>query len=151
MYCSSCGSAVPPNLTYCNRCGAKVNTKSEGVTRAADLIPESVVFAIIAVFVLGIGVTIGLMAVMKEVVGFDLSLILAITMICFSLIIALEAVLIWLLFKSVRMAKQASAVTQKENTTKELEEGQQRALPEHLTSVTEHTTRAFEPIFHDRK
>ena len=152
MYCSNCGSAVPSGLTYCNRCGVKVNdAKSQSITKASDFIPESLVFAIVAVFIFGIGVTIGLIAVMKQVVGFDLGLIWTITMICFSLIIALEAVLIWLLFKSVRLAKQTEQVQLKEHTTKELSEGPQRALPEHHASVTEHTTRAFEPSFIERK
>ena len=86
----------------------------------------------------------------KEVVGFDLGSSLA-SCVCFALIIALEAVLIWLLFKSVKVAKQAGNAQLKESTTKELGEAPPRALPEHLTSVTEHTTRAFEPIFTERK
>src|SRR5262245_13595259 len=122
MYCSSCGSAVPPNLTYCNKCGAKV-ARADTITKPSDLIPESLVFAMVAVFILGVGVTIGLMAVMKQAVGFDWPLILAVTMVCFMLIMALEAVIISLIFKSVRFARElveSGPARLKEQTTKEL-------------------------------
>jgi len=36
------------------------------------------------------------------------------------------------------------------NTTKELAEPLVQALPEPLASVTDHTTRAFEPIYTNR-
>jgi hypothetical protein len=39
----------------------------------------------------------------------------------------------------------------KEAATKELDAAQARALPEPVPSVTEHTTRSFEPIYSKRK
>src|SRR5262245_36278256 len=147
MYCSACGCAVPPGLAFCNRCGAKLTSgKTDVPIKASDLIPDFLVFGIVGLFVFGLGVTIGLVAVLRQVAGFDTSLILAITMICFTMIIALESVLVWLLFKSMRIAKESRLAISdqfKEQKTSELGEGQPRALPEHLTSVTEHTTRAF--------
>jgi hypothetical protein len=34
--------------------------------------------------------------------------------------------------------------------TKELDAAHARAMPEHVPSVTEHTTRAFDPIYTER-
>ena len=39
----------------------------------------------------------------------------------------------------------------KEQAIKEFEAAQARALPEAMPSVTEHTTRLFEPIYRERK
>jgi hypothetical protein len=38
-----------------------------------------------------------------------------------------------------------------EQVTKELDAAQPRALPEPVPSVTEHTTRTFEPLYSERK
>jgi hypothetical protein len=63
-----------------------------------------------------------------------------------------EGVLIGLLLKGKRGAKEAGdAEGLKEQKTKELIEARARALPEPAPSVTEHTTRAFEPIYSERE
>ena len=153
MYCSSCGAAVPQNLSYCNRCGAKVSgAKVDGITKPAELFPESLVWAIVSVFIVGLGAIIGLMAVMKEVVGFDLSIILAVTVLSFVLMLAVEGVLIWLLLNGKRGANEVGDTERlKEQVPEELGAAQARVLPEPVPSVTEHTTRAFEPIYSERK
>jgi hypothetical protein len=45
----------------------------------------------------------------------------------------------------------ADIALSKEQATKELHEAQARVLPESMPSVTEHTTRTFEPIYSERK
>ena len=153
MYCSSCGSAVAQNLSYCNRCGAKVSgAKVDGVNKQAESFHESLVNAIAAVFVVGLGAIIGLMAVMKKVVGFDPGIILAITVLSFVLMLVVEGVLIGLLLNGRRGAREAGGTERlKEQTTRELEGARSLALPEPVPSVTEHTTRAFEPIYSERE
>ncbi|MGH9902409.1 MAG: hypothetical protein ACRD68_11440, partial [Pyrinomonadaceae bacterium] len=108
-------------------------------TKPAELSPDFLVNAITAVFVVGLGAIIGLMAVMKKVVGFDLSIILAITVLSFVLLLVVEAVLIRLLLNGTRGAKGVGATGRlKEHTTKELGGGgQARVLPEPVPSVTE--------------
>ena len=67
MYCSSCGVAVPKNLSYCNHCGAMLSgAKPDVVTKPVELFPDSLVWAIVSVFVIGLGSIMGLMAVMKN-------------------------------------------------------------------------------------
>jgi hypothetical protein len=150
MYCSSCGSAISPNLTYCNRCGARVNDKLESQAKTADF-PESLVAAMVALFIFGLGVVMGLMAVMKKV-NFDPPIILAVSFFVLCLLVVLELVFIYLLF-SARRATRRAAMQEgiKENTTRELGESHAPMLPEPMPSVTEQTTRAFEPILRERK
>ena len=149
MYCSSCGSTVPPSLTYCNRCGTKVSGSTSVSFRASTLSTESLVWAIVGLFLGGLSLIIGLMAVMKNVVGFGPGLIMAIVLLCFALMVVLHGVLIWL-FLSARRDERSRIELLKERTTQELTGAQAQALHEPLTSVTDPTTRAFDPILAQR-
>jgi hypothetical protein len=63
----------------------------------------------------------------------------------------LEGVLLRLLFGRRRGAEAAGdTALSKGQATKELDTAQARSLPEPVPSVTEHTTRTFEPIYHER-
>jgi uncharacterized paraquat-inducible protein A len=153
MYCSSCGATVARGISYCNLCGAKLNeAKDESVAKPAELFPESLVWAIVTVFIVGLGVTIGLMAVMKDLLNFGQGLIIGFTLLSFLLTFVVEGVLIWMLLESKRNAQKPSDPAQlNEQTTRELDAAQVRALPEPAPSVTEHTTRTFEPVYSERK
>lgn len=159
MYCSSCGSAVTPGLSYCNRCGAGLSTKlaakKSGGAKGSQL-PESLVWAIVAVSVGGLALLIGLMAVMKNELHFANGLILLFSLLTFVLLLGAESVFIWLLLSSQRRAQGrengAADITQLKGTaTRELSEPQERLLAEPGVSVTEHTTRTLEPVYRERK
>ena len=153
MYCSSCGSAVPTNLTYCNKCGARLgSSKTVSLTRPAELPPESLVWAICGIFIMGTGVMIGLLAVLKEVVGFNLGLIAAVMLLGFGLMVALESVLVYLLLSGRKAARRTEESYElREDKPLELNEPQRGMLQEPPASVTEHTTRTFEPIYTERR
>lgn len=152
MYCSSCGAAVAQGLSYCNLCGAKLSgAKIDGASKPADSFPESLIWAIVSVFVVGLGVIMGLMAMLKELLNLNVEIILAAGSLVFLLLVAIEAVLIWQLISRTSAAKAAGdTMRQKDQTTKELDAAQLQALPEPLPSVTEHTTRSFEPVYSER-
>jgi hypothetical protein len=154
MYCSSCGAAVSGDVNYCNHCGTRLSgPKGETIAkRRAELFPESLIWAIVSVFVVGLGCIIGLMAVMKDY-SFDKGLIIGVTLLIFLLMLAVEGVFIRLLTRDMRGAKEMSDTRRlTEKTTQELGvAAQARALREPVPTVTEHTTRTFEPIYVDRK
>jgi hypothetical protein len=101
---------------------------------------------------MGTGVIIGLMAVMKEVVKLNDGVILAIVTVAFGLMLVLEAILSWLLISTWRAAKGSNRSSYgEERKTSELNEAPMRTLQEPLGSVTEHTTRAFDPVYQERK
>ena len=152
MYCSSCGVAVAQGLSYCNYCGAKLNAvKGDNVVKSPEVRPEKLVEMMGAVFVCGLGFIAVLIGVLKAIVNFDVSILIAITMLSFMMMLVIEGVLITLLFKGRRGAREAGHITPlKDQTTKELGEAQARVLPEPVPSVTEHTTRAFAPVHNER-
>ena len=66
--------------------------------------------------------------------------------------LVVEGVFIWQLLRRKRGAEETSdTALSKEQATKELDAAQARILPEARPSVTEHTTRLFEPIYSERK
>ena len=153
MYCSSCGMAVPQGLSYCNYCGAKlIGATGDNAIVSSGVKPELLVSAMVGAFVLGLGAIAVLIGVLKAVAGFDLPFLLVAAMLSFALLFVVEGVLIGSLLRGRRGAGGAGdAGRRNEPTTGELGEAQARALPKPAPSVTEHTTRAFEPIYSERK
>lgn len=149
MHCLSCGTAVMPGLSYCNHCGARLSrAKGDGVTKSPELKPETLVGAIAAVFIFGLGAIIGLMAAMKYVFDQreDVGLIIFFTLLSFLIMLAVESVFIWMLLGRKKSAK--GVVNTKpfeEQAARELDDPKARVLLEPALSVTEHTTRTLEP------
>lgn len=148
MYCATCGAALAQGVSYCNRCGARSGADARDSGDRPR--PETVVSAIVTVFVSGIGAIIGLLAVMKHF-GLNDGLINGFVLMVFLLMLALEAVFVWQLAGRKRAAEaRAEAAAPKEQTTQELEGVNARALTDAPPSVTEHATRTFEPAYRER-
>jgi hypothetical protein len=105
----------------------------------------------VATFVMGTFVITMLMGVMKVIVQLDLGLIIAFTILSFLIMLVLEGIFIHLLFRRKREATELRETEQdNRGTTKELE-SKSRLPIEPVPSVTEHTTRAFDPVYSERK
>lgn len=151
MYCSTCGVAVTQGLTYCNYCGAKLSgAKDEDVTKSHEVKPELLVSAMTGLFILGLAVITVLIGVVKTTLDLPVERVLAVALLPFLLLLLIEGVFIRLLFRRKRRTEEAAAVRLKDQATKELDATQARGLPEHVPSVTENTTRAFDPIYTER-
>lgn len=152
MYCSSCGVAVARGLSYCNYCGAKLNgLKDDNVSESAAVKPELLVAAMVVVFVLGLVAITMLIGVMKAILHLDVGQILAFTVLSFLIMLSLEGLFIRLLLRHKRGTEEAGGtVLLKGQATRELDAAQARSLPEPLPSVTEGTTRTFEPVYKER-
>lgn len=147
MYCSSCGASVPTSLVYCNRCGAEL-LKPKQSEPMSKTMPESLIWAIASVTIVGLGVVIGMMAVMKEVLHFNDGLIIAFTLLSFLTFLGVDAVFVWVLLRSRLGAKE---IIGKNLSTKGLDEPSVRVLPEPGLTVTEHATRTLDRVESDRK
>jgi hypothetical protein len=155
MYCSSCGVAVGQGLTYCNYCGAKLN-HADSADKPPDIKPAGLVGGLVtmmvATFVMGLFVITIFMGVMKTVLHFEYGPLVAFTMLSFLIMLMLEGIFIRLLFRPLKRHDSEPRNTFRTNrtATKELE-AQSRSPLEPVPSVTEHTTRAFDPIYSERK
>jgi hypothetical protein len=151
MFCSSCGVTVAQGLTYCKNCGAKVS-RGEDESKSSEVKPDLLVTAMVATFVFGLAAITLLIGVMKAVLGLPEGTILGFMMLPLLLMLVLEGVFIRLLLRRTRVAQTiGDASLLKEQATNELDPARARTLPEGMTSVTEHTTRAFDPIYTERK
>jgi hypothetical protein len=152
MYCSSCGVAVTQGSSYCNYCGENLSGAKAGTTsKSPDARPESLLGAMVCVFVFGLGAIAILLGMMKAVLHFGDGVILAFALLSFLLMISLEGVFTGLLLRRKRSAGHAGETAAlKSQSTRELDAAHARVLPEPLSSVTEHTTRAFDPILRER-
>ena len=147
MYCSACGVAVAQGLSYCKNCGARLG-QDEREGKSSEVKPDLLVTAMVATFVFGLAVIGMLMGIMKVILGMNVGQILGFMSFLLLLMLILEGVFIRLLLRRSKGAEKTIALPQQQATS-ELEAAQVRALPEGMVSVTEHTTRAFEPIYRD--
>jgi hypothetical protein len=145
MFCSSCGSAVPPGLSYCNRCGADLRDKEQDPAKSSGASQDSLVWALVAVTTVGLCAVVALMVIMKEVVHFDTSLILLFSLLTFMSFLIVDAVFIWKLLRTKRSNADDIAQLQ-QSAIRELGPAQARTLAEPVPSVTDHTTRTLTPV-----
>jgi len=152
MYCSSCGVSLAHGLSYCNYCGAKLTAeKGDNAIKSSEVRPQSLVWGMVAVLVFGLVGVVFLMMAMK-MVGLNVGQILAFTILSFLMMLLVEGVFIWQLLRRKRDGEQAGdPALVNQQAMKKLAVAQARVLREPVPSVTEHTTRAFEPIYSDRK
>jgi len=147
MFCSSCGSAVPPGLSYCNRCGVDLRAKEQTPASGSGTAPDSLVWGIVAVTTVGLCAVVALMVIMKEVVHFDNGLIEGFSVATFLSFLLVDLLLAWLLLSAKRdQGKSSDLAELKAELRRELGAAQTHSLPEPAQSVTEHTTRTLEPV-----
>ena len=151
MYCSACGVAVVQGLNYCKHCGAKLGGAIADDAKPSELSSTSLVWAMVSVFIVGLGTLIALMAVMKGANPFDAALIKAFALLSFLLMLSAEGSFIWLLLRNKGVLKAGAASPLKEPATAELGPAAERLLPEPAPSVTEHTTRTLDSLYHEGK
>ena len=151
MYCSSCGVVVAQGLSYCNYCGAKLGGAGDNESETPEVRPELLVAAMTGVFIFGLAVITIMMGVMKTVLDLQAGQILGFALVPFLLMLFLEGVFLRLLFRRRRRPEKAGeSGALKGQSTKELDAAHARQLQEPLSSVTEHTTRTFDPSYNER-
>jgi hypothetical protein len=146
MYCSSCGVSVAEGLSYCKSCGAKL-TQDNPAGNTSIVKPDLLLRLMVVTFIFGLGIIAVLMGVMKVILGLPAEQVLGFMLFPFLLILILEGVFMRLLVSGRSSAERRSLGPAKQQATNELDTAQALALPEGIPSVTEHTTRAFEPIY----
>jgi hypothetical protein len=150
MYCSSCGAAVPPGLSYCNRCGADLRAEEQTPAKRSGPSPDSLVWGIVSVTVVGLFLVIALMVFMKDL-HFNDGLINGFAVAAFLSFLLVDILFAWLLLSSRRDQRKSSDLEQlKAELTRELGAALTHSLAEPGQSVTEHTTRTLEPVVSKR-
>ena len=108
------------------------------------------VFLMAATFIFGLVAITILMGVMKSVLEMPVGQILGVMVFPFLLMLVIEGVFIRLLLRRTHGADEQKTLSS-EQITNELTEARERLLSQPAASVTEHTTRAFDPIPVERR
>ncbi len=147
MYCSSCGIDSVEGLKYCKRCGINL-TAPLNASQPKDL-PFALIIAIL-IFIGGVfmaGLTMPFL-ITKELSnrGFSQSDMMTLFIIEFGVTLTVVAMLVRLLFRLIGAKQQTDTRTgTAELRRNELTPPQIAASQEPMVSVTENTTRSFEP------
>lgn len=148
MYCSSCAKEVAEELLFCNHCGFRLKA-TENETRKSDLSSNALISAIVSIFVIGFGCIVAMLAIMKNLNFKDEMIAIVITL-SFTMIILIEIMFMWLLFKRNRSHKETTDNNFiKEKPVKEIHVPPVRELSEptfQSVSVTESTTRSLDYV-----
>ena len=151
MYCSSCGVDSVEGLKYCKRCGVNL-TVALNASQPKTL-PFALVIAVLifigCVFMAGLSMP---FMITKELSnrGFSQSDMMALFIIESGVTLAVIAMLIRLLFRLIGANQQTDSpargieLRRNESTTPQIV-----APQEPMVSVTENTTRSFEPRIYD--
>jgi hypothetical protein len=104
----------------------------------------------VVVFVFGLLAITVLMGVMKTVLDVGNGQIFAFMLLCFLTMLFVEGVCTWLLLRRKHGPVAADARLPEGQTTRELDAAKGGLLLEPRQSVTENTTRAFDPVYNKR-
>lgn len=153
MYCSSCGTELTSELSYCNRCGANLRPVSNqsGVPPAKLVGAAWAISTAVALVTLGgFGMIFGLVMTLITR-GINLSPG-GMFWISFALlvILAIDWLLVRQLSRVLDMPRLTDATQPKKPELRENPKQQIGAPREPVSSVTENTTRTFEPIHRER-
>jgi hypothetical protein len=156
MYCSSCGIEVTQELNYCNRCGASLNQQTNlvpqivappvRVTGPFIAIGATVVFSLAAIF--SSADTLAVRGVNAAAIAWMVIVGLATVFGITGLLIRL---LSSLLLNQSRLAGQLRPAQLKQQPlAPPLPAAQTGPMQAPVSSVTDHTTRTFDPVHRQR-
>jgi hypothetical protein len=142
MFCPSCGNALSGELSYCNRCGAHLKSGKS----ATDSLLEGVFWTT----VFGLGFTVGGIVALKKADVRD-AFVLAYMILSALAFLGVYAMHVWQFIIINRTTnRNKNLPTEERFITGELPESGHQALPPPAASVTDHTTRSFEPVYRER-
>jgi hypothetical protein len=147
MYCSICGTQATPEVVYCKRCGNVLNSQTAVQPKVINLTAPSWAMAVTIIAMAGI-----IFSAVVKLADRGVSAVALTWMVIVGLgtIVALVAMIFRLLSRSTVSSQQPSQQPLiKPPVTSELYQARHAALPEGMPSVTEHTTRTFEPAYRE--
>ncbi|HEY0545435.1 MAG TPA: zinc ribbon domain-containing protein [Pyrinomonadaceae bacterium] len=148
MYCSTCGAETTLDVYYCKRCGSSLTPQTMIQTTPVNLNGPSWAMAVTVISMLVIIFT---TLIKLAEIGLGAVAITWIAIVGLGTVVALVAMIFRQLSHMAGVRQQAlpPVALPKPHTTSELYAGGRGALPEPVPSVTEHTTRTFEPAYRE--
>lgn len=155
MYCSSCGMALARQLKFCNHCGAQLlSVKDKSDRHATQKRLDEYLDGLFWITVFGLGLILGGMAVIKEALHLSNSILVGyvvLSVTIFLINVGLSLAEIARMRRSLKEEDTEPAEAKVPDTNKLAAAQEAAALPapsslNEVASVTEDTTRSFEPV-----
>lgn len=145
MYCQTCGSALALQTKFCNRCGTQLATTNE---KSIDKTPgekrlDEYLDGLFWISVFGLAFIVGGVVLLKKV-GFSDLVLLVYATLSSTVFLINFGISLWNSLRIMRSTDRTSTMLPERVETRELGP----AMP--LASVTENTTRSFEPVLTTR-
>lgn len=149
MYCQSCGAAISQAMRFCNRCGSSVLVPTDAAElKKSEKRLDDYLDGLFWITAFGVGLTAGGMALLKKV-GLSENLLIAFVILSSTAFLINFVINLWIVLGIVRKSKAAKAMIDAAANTSELESAKAAPLLQ-PASVTDNTTRSFEPIYTKR-
>lgn len=147
MYCSACGLEATIDVNYCKRCGNVLSPQTSLQSKPFSLTGPSWAMAVTVIVMLGI--IFGAVVNMAEM-GISAVALTWMVIVGLGTVVALVAMIFRQLSRLVIISQQkTSSAPLKPQVTAELYQPRPGMLPEPVPSVTEHTTRTFQPAYRE--
>jgi hypothetical protein len=148
MYCSSCGIALSQQMKYCNRCGNQlIPTRDAAEIEALEKRLDEYLEGLFWITVVGLGLILGGMVLMKRVFHLSDGLIIAYMVLSSLAFIINFALNLRETLRLMRNSKEVKATGLPGRLdTNELGPEKDHLVLETAPSVTENTTRNLEPM-----
>jgi len=151
MYCPTCGIDSVEGLKYCKRCGANFTSAFSDSTSKKFPRALTISFFIIigSVFLAGLALP---LAASHDLMssGFSTNQLMYIFLGDICVMLAVVVLLTWLFLRMIKLHQQTSgSASSPKPSTSDFAPPQIAAPPQSIGSVTENTTRSFEPRVYD--
>jgi hypothetical protein len=157
MFCSTCGAALTRGLSYCNHCGAKVALSTNPLEQSSappDKLAETVFGLTVISGVVAIAGFIFVFLLVEKLLDrmLSASAVMAFMMISLAAVVGISWLFIRQLLRTLNVYLRIEDKAKRPAQLDERPAPQLEAAPrEPAASVTDHTTRAFEPALRERK
>jgi hypothetical protein len=153
MYCPNCGDQTTQGLKYCKRCGAGLSTSTIPIEEKAS-IGKAMGVMLFLVALVSIAGFIALFATvynLGERSTFDMRALVAIMAFGGATVVGVVGLLVWLLLRLTTGYRPVAHHEQEKPGVREYVVQQLPPPPISTSSVTEHTTRNFDPSLYREK
>lgn len=150
MYCPNCGDQTTQGLKYCKRCGAGLSASTTPIEAKPSVgaAMGTMLFLVALVSIAGFIALFTTVYNLGERPGFDTRALIAIMAFGGATVFAVVGALVWLLLRLTSPLKEA-VLRQARTETPQIRDYIPQ-LPAPPGSVTENTTRNFDPVYRDK-